>query len=172
MVRVKRDIFSKKSIAVATIVLVVVIGLIITLSLARHRVQNTQQTQPTESPSYSTVLPKNKSIADLGGWQRISPESKDPVYAYSDTITGVAVSVSEQPLPNSFKNDTAGQVAQLAKGYNATDSLDADGIKVYVGTSAKGPQSVILTKNNLLILIKSQQKIRDPSWVAHVKSLQ
>lgn len=172
MVRVKPDIFSKKIIAIATIVLVVIIGLLITLSLARHKMQTTKQVSQTESPSYSTILPKNKSISDLGGWQRISPEGKDPVYAYADTISGVAITVSEQPLPDSFKSDTAGQVAQLAKSYNATDTLDANGTKVYVGTSAKGPQSVIFTKNNLLVLIKSQQKISDPSWVAYVKSLQ
>lgn len=172
MVKVKRDLFSKKFIAIATIVLVVVIGFIITFSLARHNVQSNKPTQVNDTPSYQTVLPSGSSISKLGGWQKISPAGSTPVYAYADTIGKVAVTVSEQPLPDSFKSDVSGQVAELAKSYNATDTLDADGTKVYVGTSAKGPQSVILTKNNLLVLIKSQQKISDSAWITYAKSLQ
>lgn len=171
MVRVKRDIFNKKSVVIATIVFVVVLALIITLALGRANVHNDSPIHPTESPTYQTVLPSNKSIGSLGGWQRVSPAGSAAVYAYADTITGVPVTVSEQPIPDSFKSDTSGQIAQLAQSYNATDTLDADGVKVYVGTSAKGPQSVILTKNNLLILIKSQQKISDSAWISYAKSL-
>lgn len=172
MVRVKKDIFSKKYVAIATIALVVIIAVIVTLFLGAQHVNNVKPSPHTETPNYQTILPSGKKIADLGGWERISPAGKDPVFAYADTIAGVPVSVSEQPLPDSFKGDVAGQVSQLATSYNATDSLDAGGVKVYVGTSTKGPQSVIFTKNNLLVLIKSQQKISDPSWIAYVKSLQ
>ena len=172
MVRGKRDIFNKKSVAIATIVLVVIIGLIVTLLLGRHSVNNNSPVQPTESPNYQTVLPHGKSIGTLGGWQRISPAGNTAVYAYADAIDAIPISVSEQPLPDSFKSDVSGQVAQLAQSYNATDTLNADGTKVYVGTSVKGPQSVILTKNELLILIKSQQKISDSAWITYAKSLQ
>ena len=122
-------------------------------------------------PDFQTVLPGTKSISELGGWERISPPEKDPVFAYTDTIGDVPISISQQPLPGSFRNDVNGQVAELAKKFNATTKIETGDTTVYVGTSAKGPQSAILTKDGLLILIKSQSKIDDAAWAEYVKSL-
>lgn len=117
------------------------------------------------------MLPKGKSIKELGGWKRVSPPKNDPVFAYLDTIDGVPVSVSQQPLPRSFESDTNNQVAELAKKFNATDTINAGGATAYVGTSSKGPQSVIFTSGDLLILIKSEKKISDASWAKYAESL-
>lgn len=122
-------------------------------------------------PSFQTVLPSGQSITSLGGWHRVTPPGQDPVFAYSDTIDSVPVSVSEQPLPDAFKRDVPSAVADLAKQYNATVKLKAGDTVVYVGTSAKGPQSTILTKHNLLILIKSNSQIDNSSWTDYVSSL-
>lgn len=121
--------------------------------------------------NYQTMLPAGKSIDDLGGWQRVSPPEGDPVFAYTDSIDGISISVSQQPLPKSLKGDVDGWVADLAKKFNATTRIAADDISVYVGTSAKGPQSAIFTKDNLLILIKSETKIEDQSWATYARSL-
>lgn len=124
-----------------------------------------------ENLEYQTLLPSGKSISELGGWKRVSPQGKDPVYAYTDSIDGVTISVSQQPLPQSFLSNTESELAELAKKFNATTEIDAGSTKVYVGISAKGPQSAILTKNSLLIMIKSQKKIDDKSWAKYVESL-
>lgn len=125
----------------------------------------------TGKPDYETVLPAGKSIRELGGWKRVSPPEKEPVFAYADVIDGVSVSVSQQPLPASFKRDTDNQVAELAKKFNATHKIDGNDSSIYVGTSAKGPQSVIFTKGDVLVLIKSQKKINDTAWTAYAQSL-
>jgi hypothetical protein len=122
-------------------------------------------------PNYQTVLPGGKPVGSLGGWKRVSPPGNDPVFAYADTIDTVPVSVSQQPLPQSFRSDTSSQVAELARRFNATDKIDAGNTVVYVGTSAKGPQSAILTKDNLLILIKSETKVNNASWARYAESL-
>lgn len=132
--------------------------------------------QPTATPivkdtSYQTLLPRGKKIDQLGGWKRVSPPNATPVFAYSDSIDGVAVSVSQQPLPEQFLENTGGQLDALAKSYNATTQLPITGGQLYVGSSAKGPQSVMLIKNGLLIFIKSQQKISDESWKRYAESL-
>ncbi len=124
-----------------------------------------------ENLEYQTVLPANKSITELGGWKRVSPPTGDPVYAYTDKIDGISVSISQQPLPKSFTDDLDTQLAELAKKFSATTKIDANGATVYVGTSAKGPQSAILSKNGLLILIKSTDKISDAAWAKYAKSL-
>ena len=129
---------------------------------ARTRVENLE---------YQTILPNGKSISDLGGWQRVSPSKNDPVYAYTDAINGIAISVSQQPLPQSFIGNVDTKTADLAKSYSATNKISAGATTVYIGTSSKGPQSVILTKDSLLILIKSKSKIDDTLWAKYVESL-
>lgn len=124
------------------------------------------------TPSYATVLPAGKTIDQLGGWVRISPPKANPVYTYADTVDAVHVTVSEQPLPATFKADPAGQVAQLAQSFNANQKFTAaDNVQVYVATAENGQQSVILAKNGLLILIKSATSLTTNQWVAYISSL-
>lgn len=124
------------------------------------------------TPNYATVLPGGKSAQSLGGWYRVSPPTSDPVYAFSDHIGAVQLDVSEQPLPASFRQNTAEQIAQLAQGFGANEKIASAQVTFYIGTSAKGPQSVILTKNDLLILIKSTGKLTTDAWITYLSSLQ
>lgn len=123
------------------------------------------------TPDYPTVLPAGKSIEQLGGWTRVSPADRNPVFAYADVVNGTPVNVSQQPLPEDFKNDTAVQIEELAKGYKADEKITIGEMVIYIGTSAKGPQSVILHKNELLILIRSSAKIDSNHWVEYINSL-
>jgi hypothetical protein len=93
------------------------------------------------------------------------------VYAYIDKLAGVQINVSEQPLPASFKDNPDQQLSQLAQNFEATNKITAGGTTVYIGTSIKGPQSVLLTKSNLLILIKSTGQIPNGDWAAYINSL-
>jgi len=124
-----------------------------------------------QRPDYSTVLPEGKRIEDLGGWGRVSPPDKDPVFAYADTIAGVHITVSEQRLPSVFRPDVSGSVADLAKSFSATDAVTVDGKTFYIGTSIKGPQSVILAMDDLLILIKSDSGLTDRQWSSYITAL-
>lgn len=176
LVAFARRLFStKKAIITTSIVTLVAISLIAVVAIHQYDMgKNTDDTNlsaAVDSLEYQTILPDGKSINDLGGWKRVSPSKSDPVYAYIDTIGETSINVSEQPLPKSFIGDTDDQVAELAKKFSATNKIDTQGITVYVGTSSKGPQSAIFTKNSLLILIKSQEKIDDTSWITYVKSL-
>ncbi len=124
-----------------------------------------------KGPQFETVLPTGKSIDDLGGWGRVSPPEKDPVYAFVDTIGSITVRVSEQPLPSGFKDDIASSVRDVAKQFTANDTIQVDGNTIYVGTSEKGPQSLILSLKGLLILIRSDDKVSNDQWAAYVASL-
>lgn len=150
---------------IAVIVCTLAILVFVIWQLVEQGVQT--DSKDTHSPSYQTVIPKGKTIAELGGWKRINPPKASPVYTYSDTLDNISIIVSQQPLPLSFN----GNVAELAKKFNATDKIDANGTDVYIGTSAKGPQWTIFTKNGLLILIKSQKHIDDKAWAYYVESL-
>lgn len=141
----------------------------------RNVIENSEKASQTsgivENLEYQTVLPDGKTITDLGGWKRVSPPESEPVFAYTDTLENVTISVSQQPLPPSFTGSIDDHIAELAKKFNATTRVDSDGTPLYIGTSAQGPQSVILSKNTLLILIKSQGKIDTAAWQKYTKSL-
>ena len=151
-----------RRLAKPAIVGLVVIGCLVAVVLIRSIAAPIAQ-----APNYKTVLPKEKSISQLGGWKRVSPPKNEPVFAYTDTIDSVPISVSQQPLPESLKGD----VSDIAQKFNATNKIDSGGITIYIGTSSKGPQSVIFTKNNVLVLIKSEKKIKDTSWEVYAQSL-
>lgn len=129
-----------------------------------------EQIQTT--PDYATLLPAGKTIESLGGWTRVSPPDKNPVFAFSDKMNTIPINVSEQPLPDSFKTDTSQQIADLAKWTQATERVTAGDIIFYVANSTKGPQSVIFTKQGLLFMIRSSVKIANDQWISYVKSLQ
>lgn len=164
--RAHRFLFSKKYIIIVIIIVTIVAGVIVVVKRS-----SAGTATATNTPDYQTILPSDKSIKELGGWKRISPPENDPVFAYADEINKVPISISQQPLPKTFQNNTDNQVAELAKKFNATVKLDAGSTAIYIGTSAKGPQSVILTKNNLLIMIKSQKKIDNKAWIKYAESL-
>ena len=137
----------------------------------------TADTQPINgklekgTPQYDTVLPQGMSIEDYGGWTRVSPPNRDPVFAYSDTIGEIPINVSQQPLPKDFSDQPDAQIQQFAAGYAANKKLAVDGATVFIGTSAKGPQSVIIVKGALLILIKASAAVPDEQWQQYIQSL-
>lgn len=161
---------SKKTGFILGVIGLIIVGVIV-FAVTRPSSESVSNDGNSETPTYKTVLPNGKTVSDLGGWQRVSPPEAEPVFAYTDTVGGILVNVSQQPLPDSFASDISGEVAKLAKSYNASTQVDANSTKVYIGTSAKGPQSVIFTKDSLLILIKSREKIDDESWITYVTSL-
>lgn len=122
-------------------------------------------------PNFEPVLPTGKTIKDFGGWQKLTSPNGDAFYVFVDTINGVNVNVSQQILPGKFKGDENNKMIELARAYKANIKLDADGTRVYIGTSAKGPQSVLFTKKGVLVLMKSWSTIPDAEWVAYIKSL-
>jgi hypothetical protein len=178
-IEVKQVVFTKKVLVFTTIGLVLigitgyyVVGLFNQPATPPANLTKKSTTNSSsETPKYRTVSPKGKSVEELGGWRRVSPPKGEPVFAYTDAINNIPINVSQQPLPEAFKTGTDTQVAELAKKFNATTKIDADGTTVYIGTSAKGPQSAILAKSDVLILIKSQQKVEDASWIEYIKSL-
>lgn len=124
-----------------------------------------------KQPRFQTLLPEGKTIEQLGGWARVSPPDKDPVFAYIDRVGDVQVNVSQQALPQSFDGDGRAAAAEIAQDFGAKESIAVDTTTVYIGTSAKGPQSVIFVKGELLILIKSTSKLTNDQWAAYVASL-
>jgi hypothetical protein len=124
----------------------------------------------TSAPEYKPVLPdgSEQGIAD----QQVRYDSEKKVASYADTINGVPITVSQQPLPENFNNDPDEEVKKIALNFNATKEIKAGGLTGYLGTSAQGPQSMILKKRSMLIFIFSQKTIPDNDWGIYIASLE
>lgn len=179
-----RNLSHRKKRILKTIGIIIAVSLIALLTILIISALNPKATQSTtgtskkiagpvqKTPDYKTILPDGKTIEGLGGWTRVSPPESNPVFAYIDTINGKEIRVSQQPLPEELRGeDINSQIEQLATGYKATDKVTVGNVTVFIGTSAKGPQSAIFAKNNLLILIKSSVVISDDEWASYVNSL-
>lgn len=126
------------------------------------------------TPDFTTFVPSGKTIDSYGGWTRISPSSAAAVYAYSDIISGTAIIVSEQQLPASFSNDTAGEIKKLQsdQGYVTQHTTTVDDLTVYIGVSNKSYQSTIFVKDSILVLVTSYRTINDSTLSDYIRSLQ
>lgn len=166
-------IFSALALILALIILYILLRPTSTINTNTTNTQTTVK-DPTSliqgTPSYDTVLPRDKSLKDLGGgWVR---QDKNPLLVYIDKIGTTQINVSEQPIPDTFKPDIAQNVKELAQGFGATTKISVGGISVYIGTYDKGLQRVIFTKNNLLILISANTNITTEGWTNYINSLQ
>lgn len=147
----------------ASLILIIVAIIWISLTASSEQPVNTS----SSAPQFNTVLPEGKTIESLGGWTRISPPNSEPVFTYKDSIANVGITVSQQVLPKSLN----GEVTDIARDFNSTDAFKAGDTTVYIGTNSNGPQSVIFTKQGLLVTIKSQGQIDDTDWSSYVQSL-
>lgn len=124
----------------------------------------------SQKPSFNTILPAGKTDETTSNKVGYDPDKK--VASFTDRIGDTSITVSEQELPAALRENTASQIENLAKSFNANDAISAGTTKAYIGTSAKGPQSVVLTKNNLLIFMYSEKKISDALWSDYIETLQ
>lgn len=162
-----------KFVIAGVVILVLIVGIALWKNISNSPVKTnlTTDSKCPASPQFTSILPQGKSIKSLGGWKPLCPPDSAPTYVYSDVVDDVSVSVSEQPLPASLRDNPAEQVTDLAKKSNYSNTITAGDTTVYVGTSAQGPQSAMLTKKGLLVLIKSTTKISDAAWSNYVQSL-
>jgi hypothetical protein len=141
--------------------------------------QTTGATQPNTNvcpggsaqPKFKLIFPKNKKAEDFGGVCLISAPTSAAAFKYHDTV-GInnTVSITEQQLPDTL--NTAEKLSVFAKDNYYSESLDAGGTKVYLGTSAKGVQYLVFTKNDLLVFIQSDLKQPNATWITYVAGLQ
>lgn len=173
---------SRPAIATLAVYVVIIVGSYIALQqfspsagpITATLGDNASQQRPStnEKPTFATILPQGKSIDSLGGWARVSPPDRDPVFAFVDTLGEQQITISQQPLPNSSSENTEDTIQSIAYDFSAKERrIASDGTVYYVGTSSNGTQSIITGKDQLLILIKSPAVISNDNWSAYIASL-
>lgn len=128
------------------------------------------QIQFKVTPEYAVMSPGGAGVESLGGYALISPPGEPKVYAYTDTIGGVPIKVSQQELPDSIGQDEL-KLRDLASNFNATEQIQVDDRSAYVGRSVNGVQSVIFARENIMVLIASDAEISNKDWVTYLGDL-
>lgn len=148
-------------------ILLLLIAVIILLTLNAKKTPASQ----TQAPPFSALLPQGKTDKALNG-KTITAPGGEQTYQFSDIVDGIAINVSEQKLPASFSSDGSnGALKKFAEGFNATAMLTVDGVTVYTGTSAQGPEWAIFARKDLLIIIRATSTLSDTSWKHYISAM-
>lgn len=168
MVRIRKPESRMFSIALVVMILGVV-GLLFGIL----RVNALNSDESALRPNFTPVLPHGKTIDQLDGWQKLTPPNGGTsYYAFNDTLAGVSIVVSQQVLPGKIKNNPDNEMVDIARATNLTVKFKANDTQVYLGNNAKGPQSVMFTKNGLLFNIKSWSEIQNADWIGYINALE
>lgn len=124
--------------------------------------------QQATPPPFDTLGAKTPEQTQKG----VSYEPQKGVASFADKISGVEVIVSQQPLPDQFKQNPKQEVENLAKSFKASKVLEAKGTQAFYGTSSlDGYQTVIFTKKDLLIFIRAQQELDKDALTQYIVNL-
>ena len=120
-----------------------------------------------QNPAFTVLKPSDGAAKPSDN--RYDGQKK--VASYKDSIGGVEITISQQQLPGGFQDNTEEKVKKLAQDFSANEVLSTANPTAYLGTSIKGPQTVIFTKNGLLVFIQSTKGIDNHDWASYITSL-
>lgn len=174
-----RSNFTREKVVLAS-VLVASVGALILLPANKKlandptAVQGSSQTSASEiplnqTPEFPVLSPAGNGVSNLGGYAKVSPPGSPATYAFLDNLENVGIKVSQQELPDKLKDKS--ELQKMASDFNANRQLKTDQGTVYIGQSAKGPQSLVLAIDGLLVLISSDGEISDAAWKAYISNL-
>ena len=122
-----------------------------------------------KAPEFSTVLPASDSE------QIDTPIAYDElrkVASYTDTLDGKKITVTQQQVPDRFKVDQQVELEKFAKEMNANQPIQAGDTRAFTGLSIRGPQTVVMIKNDLLVFMTAESEVPAGAWVSYIESLQ
>lgn len=179
-----QKLWQKRLFKLGLALMAVILTAALTVSILSNHTKNQTAANPIKNsdiseaekkaqvPFFSTLLPAGKTIEALGGWQRASPSNSNASFAFSDLIGNNRIVVTQQPLPEDFKQDTEKQIDNLIGSTQSTEKITVNNLVVHIATSAKGPQSAIFAKSGLLVMIRSSVTLSNDEWIGYINSLQ
>ncbi len=121
------------------------------------------------TPSYKPFLPGGE-VANTNS-QAYKYTAEKQLVGYTDKIGQNEILVTQQPLPEEFKDNPDGRVEIFAKNANYNELLQITGGRAHLGTSEKGPQFVVFHKNGLMIFLRSDKKLLNADWTNYINGL-
>lgn len=126
----------------------------------------------TSSPSFTPVAPSDKPDLAKGSTNNTtSYDATRQLFSYIDTYLNGRITVSQQILPESFKNSQKA-LADVAATIGATRTFETAFGTVYVATSSNdSSQRLVFVHKDLLVLMESNKKYDDDAWKYYIENL-
>lgn len=164
--------YKKYYIAGATLVALPIIAISIGFVIQTQNKQGGEtavlgQTAVAAKPDFATIKPTTTDNQATP----LKYEADKKLASYNDVLNNTPITVSQQLLPSEFKANPTTSVENLAKQMNANDKISASDATAFAGVSIKGPQTVVFTKNDLLIFIIADKKIDVLTWSKYIESM-
>lgn len=119
-----------------------------------------------EDPPFEPMYPLGSMSETAANVTRRTPGG-DIIHTFRDDLGGVELEVTQQEIPENF------DLAEVAKDFSATSTIQIDDITVYHGYSEEvGVQSLFFHKKGVFVSIRAAQKITDDQWASYIVSLQ
>lgn len=160
--RLKKIRPTKRNIAIGSVALILIVAGIVVGNkylfgdknsgaevAGTSKVTKEEVPEPTNDPTFAIAKPQGRELPK----EKIIFDPKRKFAKFEDDINGIPISVSQQPIPDGIKSDPVAGTTKLAKDFGAAEEITVDGTKINYGQDEKGQQTVILTKNGLLIFI-------------------
>lgn len=124
--------------------------------------------QRQAEPTFETLAPPVSQKTE----KAVAFDEEKKVASFNDKIGETGVTVSQQPLPDNFKSNAAEETEKLARSFKATRVITANDIRAYTGLSSEtGTQTVVFTKNGLLIFIHASQELNNDALARYIIDL-
>jgi hypothetical protein len=161
----------KKWLICGAVCLVAVIGLTTVLVITKGSKQGSDTTAvlsaAEERPNFTFLLPRGDATGKVFQYNRESQ-----TVSFTDSIGGVRIVIHQTPLNKDLKEDTESKLEKIAQDNAFNEKIVTANPTAYLGTSAKGPQTVLFVKNDLQVFIASDKKIDNHDWAEYITSLQ
>lgn len=173
---------SKKVVVITLIVIVSVAliagGVFATSKLIHHTPQSALnggdklKTAVAGSPTYTPVVPETKSELASTKTAGTGFDGTRDTYSYQDSISGLAFTVSQQPMPSDNATPQA-KIDKIAKAIGGTTVVKIpNGTKGYISGDVKsGNQVIVFTLHNLLVFIQSPFSHPPSDWETYIATL-
>jgi|GEM_PF-3386157 hypothetical protein len=137
-----------------------------------NELQNGLETpQPVEEVSFRPFYPEDFEDRGIAFTQQRRGDTE--YVTYTDTLDGTNFTVTQQLVSEELAQGGDQQVENLARALPvpAESVLQIDDTTIFVGVSEQNRQTLLFTKENVLIFINTEGLIDEATWVGYVSSL-
>jgi cytoskeletal protein RodZ len=122
-------------------------------------------------PAFTPLAPVDSTNNAVHGTPQVAYDAKRNTYSFTDTIKGNAIVVSQQPIPATYKT-AVDAVSKIAVSLKANQAITTNGGTAFIATDPKSnAQTVVFSKNNLLVFVQSPFTHVTTDWQSYINSL-
>jgi hypothetical protein len=122
-------------------------------------------------PSYQPLAPKDKQNLASNDPSISSYDPQRRLYSYNDIFLGARLTVSQQPIPESFKKDQS-QIRKAADSIYAKEKIETALGPAYIGFDQKtNIQRTMLVYKDLLVFIQTDKKLDNDALKTYIETL-